>query len=309
MRFHRLGNHFYADDSQIYMMFKPINISARTGTLTRVETGIHDVRKWLRQNMLKLNDEKTEVITFKSRHRVDSFDRASVKIGDIVAESESCVRNLGVWLDEMLTMEKQVNSISKSAYMHLRNIGRIRRYLTSDATKSLIHASVTSRLDYCNTLLYGLPCTLINKLQRVQNTGARIITRSSRHDHIRPVLKDLHWLPISRRIDYKMLMLTWKALHGFAPTYIVDLLEVYTSSRSLRSTSVVSLVVPRSKTRSYGGRSLRCAAASLWNALPSQLKDIATQESFRRSLRTHLFVLERMIVRQLKLYTIICFSM
>ena len=289
VRRHRLGNHFYADDSQIYMMFKPGNAMVRTEALTRTEAGIEDVKAWIKQNMHKLNDDKTEAITFRSKYNTDRVDRASVTVGEASVKSEPCVRNLGVLLDKTLTMEKQVNAISRTSYMHLRNIGRIRRYLTCDATKSLVQALVTSRLDYCNALVYGLPCTLTNKLQRVQNMGARIITRTHKYEHITPVLKDLHWLPIKRRSEYKILVLTWKALHGESPAYIRNLLDVCTPSRSLRSQSAVSLFIPRTKTRSYVDRSFRCAVATLWNALPSQMKKINTLDTFKRSLKTHLF--------------------
>jgi hypothetical protein len=289
VRCHGLGNHFYADDAQIYVMFKPMDTMARNEALACIESGINDVKEWMRKNMLKLNDDKTEVITFRSKHRSDHKERASVTVGDVTVKSETCVRNLGVLLDETLTMDKQVNAISRSSYMHLRNIGRIRRYLTCEATKCLVQASVTSRLDYCNALLYGLPRTLISKLQRVQNVGARIITRTHKYDHITPVLKELHWLPINRRIEYKILALTWKALHGDAPPYIRNLLDVYTPSRSLRSQKELSLIVPHSKTISYGDRGLKCAAPVLWNGLPSQMKKIKTLDAFKRALKTHLF--------------------
>ena len=112
-----------------------------------------------------------------------------------------------------MSMDRQVSAVCRSAFAQLRNIGLIRQYLTSYATKSLINGLVTSRLDYCNALLYGVPQTLMHKLQRVQNCAARIVTRRSRFDHISPVLKDLHWLPVHRRVQFKTLLYTYKAIH------------------------------------------------------------------------------------------------
>ena len=100
---------------------------------------------------------------------------------------------------------------------------------------SLINGLVTSRIDYCNALLHGLPNTLINKLQRVQNTAARIITSTTRRSHITPVLKELHWLPVQYRIQYKIQIHTYNALHDRSPLYIKDMLNIYRPNRTLRS--------------------------------------------------------------------------
>ena len=126
----------------------------------------------------------------------------------------------------------QVNNICKSSYFHLRNLSTIRKYLTSNAAQSVIHAFISSKLDYCNALLYGLPKYVVERLQRIQNSAARVITFSRKFDHITPVLVDLHWLPVYYRVIFKMLLLTYKALHGLAPTYLSDLLCYRTSSYS-----------------------------------------------------------------------------
>ena len=119
----------------------------------------------------------------------------SVTIGDEKILPSKCVRNLGAFLDSQVSMEHHVINVCKAGYGQLRQIGQIRKYLNTNATKSLINSLVTSRLDYCNSLLYGVPKTLLNRLQTLQNTAARIITKTTRYDHITPVLKELHWLP------------------------------------------------------------------------------------------------------------------
>ena len=123
------------------------------------------------------------------------------------------LKNLGVFLDEHLAMEKQVNAIAKSCFYQIRNIGQIRRYITNAACKTLVQALVTSRLDYVNSLLCGISSALCGRLQRVQNSAARLVTLSRKRDHIITILKELHWLPIEYRPQYKIMMHTYKALN------------------------------------------------------------------------------------------------
>ena len=129
--------------------------------------------------------------------------------------------------------------------MQLRQICHIRQYLTIHATKSLVNYLVTSRIDYCNSLLSGIPKTTLNKIQNVQNTAARLFTRTSRRSHITPVLKDLHWLPIQYRIQFKILVITYKAAQGQSPLYVRNLLQVYTPTINLQSqNNATALEVP-----------------------------------------------------------------
>lgn len=292
IRSHNLDVHFYADDTQIYISFKPHQQQSRADALSKIDECLKDVRQWMTSNKLMLNDDKTEVILFTSKYKSVSVKDFTIPIGDANINPATSVRNLGVMFDKHMTMVPHVNSVCRSAYMHIRNIGCIRRFLSVDATKSLMHSLVTSRLDYCNGLLYGLPATLINKLQRVQNMGARVITRTRRHDHITPVLIKLHWLPVQRRVDYKVLVYVFKAIHAEAPEYLCDLLTVYQQTRSLRSASCVSLVVPRTKTVTYGDRHFGSAAAKLWNSLPAELRNTSTLNGFKKALKTHLFIHE-----------------
>ena len=139
-----------------------------------------------------------------------------------------------------------MNSVCKSCFGQIRQIGHIRQYLTTDATKSLVNYLVTSRLLYCNAFLSGVPKTILNKLQNVQNTAARVVTRTSRYCHITPILKELNWLPVQYRVQYKILTHTYKALHDQSPVYIKELLHVYKPRRELRShNSSLILKVPR----------------------------------------------------------------
>ena len=132
-----------------------------------------------------------------------------LSVNNPTRSTATSIHNLGVVYDQPLSMIQHVNSVCTVGYMHVRNIVRIRRYLTEDATKTIVHALVTSRLDYCNAVLYGLPASVTNKMQRLQNTCARMITKTRRRDHITPMLIKLHWLPVRRRIEYKIISLTY----------------------------------------------------------------------------------------------------
>ena len=143
-------------------------------------------------------------------------------------------RNLGVTMDSRMTMDRYISSMVSTSSMYLYNIGRIRKYLTRDATKTLIQSLVTSRFDYANSLLYGLPNNTLQRLQRTQNNAARLVTKTKRREHITPVLKELHWLKINERIEFKVIILAHQALYGSAPDYLQAMINPYTPNRQLR---------------------------------------------------------------------------
>ena len=124
-----------------------------------------------------------------------------------------------------------VTATCKSAFYHLRKIYKIRRFLTTNTTESIVHAFATSRIGNCNSLLYGLPKCDLKKLQYVQNSSARLIYLSKKFDHVTPLLISLHWLPIEQRINFKILLITHRTLNGKAPKYISDLLSLYSHGK------------------------------------------------------------------------------
>ena len=134
--------------------------------------------------------------------------------------------------------------------------------------ETLIHAFVTSRLDYCNALFSGLPSSTTSRLQLVQNAAARVLTRTKTFEHISPILASLHWLPVHVRADFKILLLTCKALHGLAPTYLSELLRPFIPARSLRSMHSGLLSIPEVWKKSAGHRAFAFCAPTLWNNLP-----------------------------------------
>ena len=161
--------------------------------------------------------------------------------------------------------------------------------MSKENSEKLIHAFFSTRLDNNNGLLYGLPKSEIGRLQRIQNSAARIITKCKKSEHITPILKQLHWLPIQQRIKFKILTITYKCLHGLAPDYLVNLLTPYIPPRDLRSSSAMHLVIPKTKLCGYGDRAFAKCAPLLWNDLPVDIKDSDSLTCFKSALKTHLF--------------------
>jgi hypothetical protein len=268
LRHHNISFHLYADDTQIYLAFKPSEPMSEEDARTRLEECIIDIRSWMAQNFLKLNDDKTEFMVLGTREQLKKLRPKPVKIGNSSVEAVTTVRNIGAYFDQTLNLKEHITKTCRAARFHLRNIGKIRQYLNKETTAMLVHAFVTSRLDNLNGLLYGLPACQIDHLQKIQNNAARLVTKSRRQDHITPVLIELHWLPVKFRIDFKILLLTYKALKGEGLGYLKELLQkVPSGAHTLRShKDRTQLVPPVFRLATYGCRSFSSAAPLLWNA-------------------------------------------
>ena len=140
-----------------------------------------------------------------------------------------------------------------------------------------------------NTSLFGIPDTQMKRLQKVQNTAARILTKTRKYDHITHILKSLHWLPVDKRMEFKINLLTFKCLHGEGPEYLTELLTPYTPHRTLRSADRHLLCVPKTRLKTYGDRSFAKCAPTLWNSLPETVKSSQTLSIFKAALKAHLF--------------------
>ncbi len=155
-----------------------------------------------------------------------------------------------VILETDLSFSSHVKAVTKSAYHHLKNIARIISFVSSQDLEKLVHAFITSRVDYCNGLLTGLPKkTIRQQLQLIQNAAARILSRTRKSEHITPVLRSLHWLPVTFRIDFKVLLLIYKSLNGLRPKYIANMLTEYKPNRLLRAVGSSQLEIPRVHTK------------------------------------------------------------
>jgi hypothetical protein len=280
-----ISDHQYADDDQKYVSFRISKDGAdQRRAFSSLSACIAETRRWGAQNMIKYNDSKTEVMLVYSKHVGVEPAPYFLTVGDADIRPVSTVRSLGVILDSHLTMDAQVRSACKKAFYHLRRISQIRKFLTESALAQLIHAFVITQLDYCNSLLVGLPKSSLDRLQRVQNAAARLIKGAKKCDPISPILLDLHWLPIAFRIDFKIALLTYRCLHCLAPRYLSSLLRLPVSSR-LACDRLISM---KSRTNTYGCRSFKTYAPQLWNSLPQNVRIASSLAQFRSRLKTHL---------------------
>jgi len=282
--------HCYADDTQLYISFKP-NSTSQDEALHAMENCIEKIRKWMIQDKLLVNDSKTELILIGSKQQLSKLQPISISVGNSSISSSSEVKNLGCWLDSNLSMSKHITNVCKSAFFHLHNIRSIKKYLDNDSLHILVHAFITNKLDYCNSLLFGASKEQIDKVQRVQNAAARLLMGIGKYSHITPALKELHWLPVTARIKFKILLFTFKAVHNIAPSYINSLVtKKLKSSYSLRSNDSLYLEPPKGKMlKTFGARSFQHAAPYLWNKLPHDIRDIESLGKFKRAIKTYLF--------------------
>ena len=161
--------HCYADDTQLYLSFRPDVTSGSDEAISAMTNCIADIRDWMISDKLMLNDSKTEILLVGSRQQLRKVELDALMVGTSkVPLASSAVRNLGASFDPELTMNTHVNKLCSAAYFHLYNLRRIRRYLSQETCEQLVHAFITSRIDYCNSLLYGLPAKQLDKIQRVQ---------------------------------------------------------------------------------------------------------------------------------------------
>jgi len=209
-------------------------------------------------------------------HKKNQLDKINIRSVPVHSSTVSIIdsaRDLGVVIDSRLTMSEQVNVLCRAGYYQLCQLRPVARSLPQECAKTLVQAFISSCLDYCNTLLYGISNSLFRRLQLIQNAAARFLTGASRRDHISPVLRSLHWLPVMQWVDYKLATLVYKSLQGQAPSYLVDNCQLIADSGrpQLRSAHANVLTVPRTNTR-LRNRSFSVAGTIIWNSLPASLR-------------------------------------
>ena len=283
----------YADDTQLYLSFRPSSSEEMDRALSALCAAIAEVRAWLISHKLKFNDTKTEFIIIGTRQQLAKVEIPSVKVGTADIAALTSIRNLGAWFDDKMSMNDHINKTCSKAFRGLYNIRQIRKFLSTDTTKILVHAFVTSHLDYCNSLLLGLPAYQQERIQKVVNAAARVICFIPKYDHITPSLIKLHWLPVKQRIEFKIIiaLLVFKAVNGLSPVYLTNLLQIQPTRRyKLRSDDKKLLFIPRSKSKSKSGdRAFAIAGPRIWNYLPLDIRLSANLETFRKN-QTYTFL-------------------
>ncbi len=235
---HGFSYHFYADDTQLYLSFRPDDPTVAA----RISGCLADISAWMKEHHLQLNLAKTELLVIPATPTLQHD--FTIQLGSSTITPSASVRNLGVIFDDQLIFKEHIAKTARSCRFALHNIRKIRPFLTEHAAQILVQALVISRLDYWNALLAGLPSNTIKPLQMIQNAAARLVFNEPKIAHVTPLFVSLHWLPVAARIQFKTLMLAYRTTTGSAPTYFHSLLRIYIPSRSLRSASERRLVVP-----------------------------------------------------------------
>ena len=240
---HNISHHLYADDTQIYLSLSKTDPEM---SLSLVQQCLQDVSDWMIASKLKLNPDKTEFILIGTKSQRDKFKKYfPTKLLDQDVTPTDLAGDLGVEFDKDFNFKKHILKVCRSCSYHIRDLRRLRRCLTAAVTKTVATSLVSSKLDYCNSILYNIPNREINKVQSVQNCLARVVTRSPRFCSVTPLLKSLHGLPVQFRIKYKLCTLTYKVIHSGKPVYLHNLLKPLNRTRNLRSSDDDQLVAPR----------------------------------------------------------------
>jgi len=229
-----LYHHLYADDTQLYLSFHPSDVQAN---IFHLQNALTHITTWMTSNLLSLNSAKTEFLLIGLKRQLSKIHNSSTSI-----HTTQSARNFGFIFDEHLSFSDQISALSKSCYHHIRALRCIRPYLDLHTAKTVATSIVhSSKLDYCNSMYYGLPKFQINRLQHIQNALARTIVQAPKLKHITPILKSLHWLKISERIEYKIISLSLTkfsiplSLRIYMTLYLFSLLTVTTHALHLMS--------------------------------------------------------------------------
>ena len=286
-----LVHHAYADDTTFFLSAYP-----KTSPATLLENATSSLSNWFSLNCLQLNANKSEILlvgTQEKRNVLGSLVSSGLTIAGSSIGLSSSSKILGITFDSALNFDAHISEICKSANFHLKALAHIRSFLSLSSANLVASSIIASRLDYCNSVLIGLSSYNIHRLQCVQNRAARIVLGVGRRTSVEPLLRQLHWLPVAKRIQYKTALVTFKTISTQQPTYLSSLLVPYNPSRSLRSSSGNFLTVPR-VTTVFQSRAFSVAAPHLWNSLlvslrsfqicPSPLHPYPLQHLFQLSI-------------------------
>ena len=288
---HSVNHQLFADDTQLQ---KSAPLSEVTNLTKEPNACTDDIKTWMTENQLKLNDDKTEALFFPFS---SSLKPSTVPLSDPITLGSHNIpfsdsaKNLGFILDSKLSMKKHVIKICQTAYFELKRISSIRRFLTEDATKTLVTSYILSRLDYCNCLLMGTPNSVIQPLQKIQNFAARLVLLAPRHHHSTPLLEknNCTGFPFQNVLSIKPLVCV--SVLQMVPVLLTsELLHVYTPSRTLRSSSDTRMLkIQQYKRKTHGFRTFSCFGSHIWNSLPQDLRHCSTLSPFKAKLKTFLF--------------------
>ena len=273
--------HGYADDQQVYKSFKPCEVVDILNI--QIINCFKIIETWMVDFCLHLNPGKTQILLVAPKNILKE-----INVQGVLFHDNTCIRfisstkDLGILMDQRLTFEPQILNLKRDCFRLLRNVVKRRYLFSNEQLKLIVNSIIVCKLDYCNSLYYGVNKHLLNQLQLIQNAAAKAIVGLYKFDHLGDTLKDLHWLPIIYRIVFKILLIVFKCLNGMGPDYLCSMLNFAHFNHS------IYLVEPRTFS-SFGDRSFQKIAPKLWNDLPCHIKKASSLETFKSSLKTYLF--------------------
>ena len=282
-----LSVHLYADDTQIYLS---LDVHSGTIDLSNITECFNEIRCWMSENFLKLNEDKTEVL---------DIGLYQSEIDEIVLHTETIrpvlkAKNLGFYFDHMMTLDEQILFTQKVCNINLRNLRRIGSKLYQPLKVQLVHSCVFSILDYCNSTYGGLSTANLKKLQKIQNDAVRFIFNmkgEQKWEAITPYLKRLHFLPVRYRIKFKIALIVFKCINNIAPKYLCSLVKLRSTNKySVRLDNdfyILDTITRTNTKRAEGAFSYQ--APRIWNELPYNLRSVSELSVFKRKLKTYFF--------------------
>ena len=241
------------------------------------------IGEWMSEHFLCLNQTKTKILVVAPPSIKQKIIIGGVNLKETCIRFVDSAKNLGVIIDGLLNFEEQVGKLVKSCFIEIRKLSKAKIYLSQQQLQVLVSSKVFSKLDYCNSLYYGLPPYVIKMLQRVQNCCAGLVWKNHIpvNTSLDDIFKELHWLRVKFRIIYKVLLIVHNCLHGKAPADIAAMLTYSKSQRTLK------LQETKSRSR-YGDRAFSHVAPKLWNILPNAISEILDVVDFKTKLKTFL---------------------
>jgi hypothetical protein len=274
----------YADDVQLFVVAHPDQVEL---AFKKLEKCIASIQKWLQQISLCLNLLKTEAIALGSPGTLKKCNFRGIKVGDVVIQLKTVVRDLGVMIDSQLSMQNNVLHICRKAFLQLKLISRHSRSMNFSTRLQAVQSLVLPHLDFSISTMIGVNCKLIQKLQWVLNSCMRFVYRLKKRQSVDMFLRKHLWMSVSSRIQFRTLCIAHSVIYGRAPDYLKATIAIREPPRTLRSNSSILLEIPRITSR-LGERAFSVAAVKFWNQLPSEMRSISSPSKFRQSLITFL---------------------
>ena len=272
----------YADDNsalKTFALFNQVNVLHED-----VPNCIYQLKQYMNRHSLKLNDSKTEIIVFGN-----SSLKEQLHIHGTFLKSGTCIRfadnvtYLGIMFDSLLSFDQQITSIVSSSYASIRKLSSMRKYLSKSDMEKFVHAFISSKLDSCNSLFYGLPKKTLNKLQKIQNAAIRLVCNVRFRHPVSLLYEQLHWLKVEQRLIYKALLLVYKCVHGLAPNMLQSMCQI----RNQDNLTLRDTYFNRTK---YGKRAFIYYSSRLWNKLPVDIRIIENIDTFKKALKSFLIL-------------------